>query len=269
MRTPTFSSISTLAVGACLSISSIQAASVVSFWGFAEDYDAGDGVNEIDFTPDVDNTAGAALLRAYLGNADELDGNGGGGIAYNSPTSGVSYAPTNSIKFDDLRGGGNDFSLGGVSMFQVDSGSGLETRDFGNDALIYLQLNLTNWQDVSVRFDVEGTPGPETLPTSFDVFYRTGGSGTWFREPDQNNIPITGYTTIDAENAQAAVGPLNLNAAVDGQEVVEIIISDFAETGNGEMELDNFELVGTQVPEPGSLALLVIGGVSLLRRRRG
>lgn len=265
----------TLILAASLSLTASGAAlsdEVVAFWGFVEDYNFATNPNKQDFTPDVDATAsGDANLQAYLGVADELDDNGGGGFAYTSPVSGVSYGPSRSIKWDDLKGGGGDFDLGGVAEFQVDKldGSGPATDDFGNDALIYLTLDGTGFTDFRLRFDIEGTPGD--LPDSFDIFYRVGGAGaTWFRDPSQNNIGLAflDYDPVDPENQFADSGLIPLPAALNQAASIELILSDFAENGNSEMEIDNVELVATRVPEPTTVAILAAGLLAANRRCR-
>ena len=249
--------------------STCHAREVVAFWGFANDYEFASNPNKQDFVADADGTiTGDANLQAYLGVADELDINGGGGfVSYTSPTSGITYEPTRTLKFDDLKGGGDDFDIDGLTTFSVDKmdGAGPEDDDFGNDALVYITLNGTNFADYELRFDIEGEP--DDLPSSFDIFYRTDGpGGTWWRESDQNNIPLTffDYDPVDPENQYADSGVIALSSQLDLASNVEIIISDFAEFGNGEMELDNIEITATVVPEPTtvemvSFALLVLG----------
>ena len=252
----------------------VSAEQVVAFWGFADDYDFPTNPNKQDFAPDVDGTvAGNANLQAFLGREDELDDNGGGGfLSYTSPTSGITYAPTRTIKWDDLKGGGGDFDIGGVNEFMIDKndGAGPALGDFGNDALMYITLDGTGLQDFSLRFDIEATPGD--LPESFDVFYRIGGSGTWFRETLHNNIsllPYTDHDPIDPDNQYASSSSVLLPAALNGQSQIELIVSDFAETGNGEMEIDNFEIIATsQVPEPSTLVLLALGTLVMVGRLR-
>lgn len=262
--------LSTLLAASVISFSA-QAVEVVAFWGFEDDYDTmGAAVSKIDFAADVDNTSSNdANLQAFLGNADNLDQNGGGGFGYTSPTSGIAYGGTRSVKFDDVRGGGNDFDILGVSSFSIDRNDDLGVlagEDFGNDGLIYITLSTLGFNDLSIRFDIESTPG--FLAESFDLFYRVGGSGTWFRDSDQNNIPITGYTSVDADNSIAESGSISLNSLLANQASVEIIINDFAEFGNNELELDNFEIIGEVVPEPSSALLSAFGMLALLGRRR-
>lgn len=241
-------------------------AEVVAFWGFADDYDLGDNLTKLDFAADVDATVtGDANLQAFRGDAEDLDGNGGGGfVSYTSPTSGVTYAPTRTIKWDDLAGGGDDFDIGGVDTFTVDKNDGdgpVADEDFGNDALMYITLDGSGYRDFSLRFDVEGTPGD--LPSSFDVFYRVDGpGGVWFRDFDQNNIPLEfmDYTPVaDPENQFADSGEIALASLLNGASSIELIVSDFDENGNSEMEIDNVEIVANQIPEPTALPLLTAG----------
>lgn len=248
-------------------------AEVVAFWGFADDYDFTANPNKQDFAADVDGTvAGDANLQAYLGVADELDDNGGGGfVGYTSPVSGVAYGPTRTLKWDDLKGGGDDFNIDGVDSFQVDKlgGDGPEADDFGNDALIYLTLDGTGYTDFNLRFDIEGTPGD--LPSSFDVFYRVDGpTGTWFRDPSQNNLPLAflDYDPVDPENQFADSGVIALSSLLNNASSIEVLISDFAENGNGEMEIDNIEITATTIPEPAGLIVALLGGLVISSTRQ-
>lgn len=254
---------------------SVEAAEVVAFWSFPDDYDLPEST-KLNFAPNVDNTVGGgANLQAYLGVAEELDTNGGSGkLSYSSPTSGITYEPTRTLKWNDLKGGGDDFSIGGNNTFMVDKmdGAGPLSDDFGNDALMYLTFDGSGFQDFSFRFDVEGTPGD--LPTSFDVFYRTTGpGGIWNRDGEGfNNISLTfqDYDPVDDENQFARTGLIQLPSALNNMSNIELIINDFAEFGNGELEIDNFEIIGnvTAVPEPSSLAILGLVGAVVIYRRR-
>lgn len=255
------------------SFAETQAQEVVAFWGWENDYDfSATAPNKLDFAGDVDNTvSNNANLQAFLGDVNNFDLNGGGGfVPYTSAASGITYDPTRTVKWDDLRGGGDDFDIGGTTSFQVDrnDGAGAQADDFGNDALLYAIFDGTGFRDFEFRFDAESTPG--ALAESFDVFYRVGGSGTWFRDADQNNIPLVyeDYPTPDPENQFTDSGFISLNSALNGQSQIEIIVSDFAEFGNEELEIDNFEIVATAIPEPSSVVfVLAIGMAGLVRRR--
>ena len=155
-------------------------------------------------------------------------------------------------------------------MIDKNDGMGPLADDFGNDALMYLVFDGTGFTDFQFRFDAESTPGD--LAESFDVFYRVGGSGTWFRDMSQNNIALSymDYSTPDPENQFADSGYISLNSLLDNQSQIEVIVSDFAEFGNGELEIDNFEVIGiAAVPEPASgIVVLTLCMAGLTRRRR-
>ena len=241
---------------------------VIAFWDFGNDFDFADGFdgpNAQDFPASefgVDNTvSNNANFQAFLGDAANLDCNGGGGfVSYTSPVSGITVGPSRTVKWDDLRGGGDDFDINGQTIFNVIRGDNDAAEDdFGNDALIYLTFDATGFQDLQFRFDIEGTPGQpdpnnpnaeieDTLPTQFDVFIRTTGpNGTWFRPDELNNIEIEffDYDPVDPENQFGETGYISLGSALDNASQVEIIFNDFdGETANDEMEIDNFEIVG-------------------------
>ena len=254
---------------------------VIAFWDFGNDFDFADGFdgpNAQDFPASefgVDNTvSNNANFQAFLGDAANLDCNGGGGfVSYTSPVSGITVGPSRTVKWDDLRGGGDDFDINGQTIFNVIRGDNDAAEDdFGNDALIYLTFDATGFQDLQFRFDIEGTPGQpdpnnpnaeieDTLPTQFDVFIRTTGpNGTWFRPDELNNIEIEffDYDPVDPENQFGETGYISLGSALDNASQVEIIFNDFdGETANDEMEIDNFEIVG-------NVASVLLGDICLL-----
>ena len=193
---------------------------------------------------------------------------------------------TRDIKFDDARGGGDNFSINGNSDFDIDRNDGNPVTvddDFGNDALLYFTFDGSGFTDFQLRFDVEGTPdvpddpstpdddeSQQSLPESFDIFYRLGGSGNWFREDAFNNIPLNfvDLSPPDPENQIADTGLIALYSQIDNQSQIELLINDF-DGANNELEIDNVEIVGTAaVPEPSSAALLALAGCMVASRRR-
>ena len=148
--------------------------------------------------------------------------------------------------------------IAGQTEFNVSTGGDpAELDDFGEDALLYITLDGTGFQDLQIRFDLEGTPGEpdpddpdadfSTLPTEFDIFYRTTGpNGTWFRPDELNNIEVTfadaDPTDPDPDNQIASTNFISLTAALDSQSQIEIIINDFDNNGNDELEIDNVEI---------------------------
>lgn len=262
---------------------------VIAFWDFRTEFDfddGADGPNMQDFPASIfgiDNTVSSdANFQAFLGNASNLDDNGGGGfVSYTSPVSGLTFEPSRTVRWRDLAGGGDDFDINGQTTFDVIRGSNpLEEDDFGNDALIYLTFDGTGFSDLQFRFDIEGTPGQpdpndpgapiiSLLPDEFDVFYRiTGPNGAWFRPDELNNIDIEffDFDPIDPENQFGETGFISLGSALDNASQIEIIINDF--DGNDELEIDNFEIVGNAIPEPTSTFLILIAGLSMTIRRR-
>ncbi len=247
---------------------------VVAFWGFQNNFDFADGAdgpNMQDHLADVDNTInGNANLQTFLGDAADLDDNGGSGFrSYTSPVSGMTFGPTRTVKWDDLAGPGGDFSIAGQTLFVVDFNDGLgpmSGEDFGNDALVYITLDGTGFQDFQFRFDIEGTPfdpDPPTdpvtglpeeplsfLPDEVDVFYRTTGpGGTWFRALNNFDLTFEDFDSTNPENQAGDTGGyIPLNAALNDAAQIEIIFSDFDSDGNGEMELDNIEIVANVIP---------------------
>lgn len=275
MMRPTFTCSALMCLCLLLfSSTTTSAREVVAFWGFASDYDFTTNPNKQDFAPEVDGTVVSnANLQAFLGVANSLDNNGGTGfVSYTSPTSGSIFDPTNTLKFDDIKGGGSNFDIGGVSTFQVDKndGAGPLADNFGNDALLYITLDGTGYEDFEIRFDVEATPGE--LPPSFDIFFRTGGTGgTWYRLLAQNNLPLSfmDYVPADPENQYAGSGVISLSSILNGASI-ELIINDFVEgNGNDEMEIDNIEITANRtVPEPSSLILCAFGVLGYASRRK-
>lgn len=252
-------------------VASAQSRQVVAYWGLLEDYEFDETLTKLDFPADVDATAaGDARLEAFLGDPENLDHNGGSGFEYTSPISGLSYDGTRTIKYDDVRGGGDEFDIADTTEFSIDrnDGMGPQPGSFGNDGLMYVTLDGSGWTDFELRFDIEGAP--DSLPNTFDIFYRVGGAGPWFREASQNNIPLSfaDYDPPDPDNQFASSGQIMLPIALNGQSQIQLMISDFAENGNGEMEIDNIEISALPVPEPSALVLIGSVAFALLRRRR-
>ena len=261
---------------------------VVAFWHF-EGFDFGDELDLIsediagrfDVGADVDNTAsGNAVLQAFLGDATALDGNGGGGFAtYTSPVSGDSFGETRTIRFDDSRGGGQDFFIGddpNNNTFLIDEGQGegAVEDDFGNDALLYVLFDGTGFEDFQFRFDLEGTPNDpldpdnQILPEDFNISYRiTGPDGVFFLE---NNVELFQVGLPDELNENQRLdtgeGYFSLSSELDNASTIEIVINDF--DGNDELEFDNFEIVATSIPEPSSASLLMLVCMGVASRRR-
>lgn len=103
--------------------------------------------------------------------------------------------------------------------------------------------------------------GADTNPTTFAVtpdasFDLTIGNGGW----DVTTTKQGGASTY------STASPLALFNGGTATDLVSIsIVSNGANAGN---YWDNFQVDGTVVPEPGSLALLGLGGLMMVKRRR-
>jgi hypothetical protein len=56
--------------------------------------------------------------------------------------------------------------------------------------------------------------------------------------------------------------------AIENQSVVEFRFNDFDNKGSGKLAFDNFELTGTQIPEPAMIGLFGLGITAIIRKRR-
>ena len=126
----------------------------------------------------------------------------------------------------------------------------------GPDAYWIMTINTTGWQDMTIRWDYKAW---EEETDSFDLDYRVGGSGDWTEIV--NNESIVGDKTYHSWSYD-----LSGIAAIENQAIVEFRMDDLDRHGNKKFAFDNLELVG--VPEPCSIALLALGGLALLRKRR-
>jgi len=132
------------------------------------------------------------------------------------------------------------------------------------DAEFTVEINTTGWQDMAVRWDYfSDDSGGNRGPTSVDLHYRVN-SGAWEELPSWDDIALT---RDDAWHEFA----IDLVAITDinNKAMVEFLFDDFDENDdNGEFLVDNIEITGTQIPEPGTLILVGLGGMILRRSRR-
>jgi len=160
-----------------------------------------------------------------------LDPDGKDGVAY-TDAAGVFHAVGQSAAWDEL-------------------------KLTGNNARWIVTLNTTGWTDIGLRFDYKAW---NSKTTSFDIDYRLNDTDVWTNI--LNNTPIVGDQTFHS----FAYSLASLDA-IENQSVVELRFNDFDNKGSGKLAFDNFELTGTQIPEPATIALFGLGITAIIRRR--
>jgi len=129
-----------------------------------------------------------------------------------------------------------------------------------SDAEWVMTINTTGWQDMTIRWDyVSDATGGNQGPTSFDFAYRVG-AGSW--------VPILNNRAITRDDIWHEFSyDLSSITAIEGQFSVRFRVDDLDQADdNGDYKFDNLELTG--VPEPCSIALLGIGVLMALTRKR-
>lgn len=130
------------------------------------------------------------------------------------------------------------------------------------DSQWVMTINTTGWQDMTIRWDYrsEDTPG-DLGPSSFDFDYRVGG-GSWTEI--RNNRAITrDYNWHEFSYNLSAI------STIENQSLVQFrvkVLNRRGDESGGNFRFNNFEMTG--VPEPCSIALLGIGVLMALTRKR-
>jgi hypothetical protein len=146
----------------------------------------------------------------------------------------------------------------GVSHIDGQAGAWNEIKVSGNNARWIVTIDTVDWTDLSVRFDYKAW---SSKTTSFDMDYRLNDTDVWTNI--LNNTPIVGDQTFHS----FAYSLAGLDA-IENQSVVEFRFNDFDNKGSGKLAFDNFELTGTLIPEPATIALFGLGITAIIRRRR-
>lgn len=152
----------------------------------------------------------------------------------------------------------NPAVTGGSLTGDVDDGSSDPKLPRNNFSNLGIDLDSGNYNVIEVRVKRTGTAG------RFDIFWGTtsanGIAGTR-RVDDQGQLPSDGtFHVIQFDMTGEAAWTSTWD---------DIRIDPFRglATGGRSFEID-YVRVGTPVPEPGSFALIGLGGLCLLRRRR-
>jgi len=214
-------------------------ATTLAYWNF------NDGFSESNKAVQIVHNATSGAGTLYQQRAD-TDGNGKGGVAF-------------------------DVNAAGKSMAWDDVGKGGE-----NDAEMFMQFSTTGYKNIVVRFDILGNADAGII--SYDLKYDTSALVDVTDPPDVtgtikdfaggtstsilNNEPLT---TNDTTFIEVSID-LSSTTDLNNQTVVVLRLDDFK--NNDAMRIDNVLITAVPVPEPASTALLGLGGIALLRRRR-
>ncbi|MFI4860539.1 MAG: PEP-CTERM sorting domain-containing protein [Phycisphaerales bacterium JB063] len=145
--------------------------------------------------------------------------------------------------------GGSDITPGTFEVQFTYTGVGLTTLEIDFDIAFYNDQDRANSFELT-SIDVAGT---EVLGASVGLT----SPGTADGSPAWN---------ISSQSTGSIV------AAVNNGDVVTLVFTSDDVSGGGsrdEIAIDNIEVAGALTPEPGSLALLGLGGLMIARRRRG
>ena len=222
-----------------LALASSANAVVISYWDF------NDGFSEADKTLQIVHTASQGNGTLYQQRAD-TDGNGKGGVAYAG--NGITATDGKAMAWDDVGKSGD------------------------NDAEFFVSFFTTGFKDINIRMDLQGNALGGIV--SYDLKYDTntlvdvaynggtikdfaGGTSTSFSNNTATGNPAA-YTEISIDMSTAT--------AINNQSVVVLRFDDLKE--NDDLRIDNIVITGTAIPEPSSTALLGLGGLALLLRRK-
>lgn len=129
-----------------------------------------------------------------------------------------------------------------------------------DDAQWVMSINTTGWWNLAIRWDYwSDATGGNQGPTSFDFWYRVDGL-IWIRILNDEDM-------IRDDNWHEFSRDLSGIPAIENHGSVQFRVSDLNENDlDGVFKFDNLEVTG--VPEPGTVALLGLGALVLLRKRR-
>ncbi|MGA2172387.1 MAG: PEP-CTERM sorting domain-containing protein [Sedimentisphaerales bacterium] len=192
-------------------------------------WDFGKDANHFTAVPTAENVIGTPTLVLSGGT---LDPTGKNGVAY--------------------------VDVVGVSHIAGQAGAWDEIKVSGDNARWIVTLNTTGWKDIGLRFDYKAW---NSKTTSFDIDYRLNDTDAWTNI--LNNTAIVGDSTFHS----FAYSLASLDA-IENQSLVELRFNDFDNHGSGKLAFDNFELTGTQIPEPMTILLLGFGAAAAASKRR-
>ena len=189
--------------------------------------------------PTIDNTFGDFVGAVSLGH------NG----TSNLTVDGITFDPANDPS------SGTTFIFGGVSA-TVDTTTGVLNK-VGNGTV----WNGFWWTQGQNNMGLNLTGLNPSLQYQVQILYQVGNPGTWTTSAS-DNLANSDSDTLVMTNGQEGIATV----VVDGG-ATSLTIDTDKDLGWG-IGYQGFVIHSTPVPEPGSLALLSLGGLLIARRRR-
>lgn len=216
----------------------------------------------------VSSAQGAVLINWDFSGLDWRTGQGSG-LVLNAPAPNPILASASANAAAGLSASDLIPSAGLHVVINATTAAGeADIRDFDAGG------NGTN--DQYVEFTITGDAADSINVDSISISQWRNGGGAVDGMAFEVSVDGGGYSLYDAVQVDAAAGSgpsfdvFTFNEAIAGADSVGIRFAprhvNAGSTGN--IHVNNIQVNGTVVPEPGSLALLGLSGITLLRRRR-
>lgn len=185
------------------------------------------------FETSVPTTAGPHAAEGGLFGGDALGFHANPGVVYSNPV-----------------GNGSPESF---------SSNFWETGDY-----YQFSTSATGYKDITIQWEQTRS---STGPGTYDLAWSIDGS-TWNVLVDDYVVDALSWSSL-SHNALSVYGPELAPADLNDEASIHFrLVSQVTTATGGTNRVDNIIISGTLIPEPATLALLAVGGLALVRRRR-